>query len=836
MGGVGVAPSAIEPPSSPDARAVVSNDSVEGDVPIGKDAGRADDVEDVLAVLRRAGLLETSERSEFVWAGRADVERPAMRLGRLLLVLWVVAALAAAGGWFGWQHWLRVRREQAATLRDRAASAALAGDHADLIAAERWLREARELDPHAEHGARWMLVVHAQRALEDGAFEAGFLRPSLSRAERAGVAEPLRLAARAVVAVADADPTGAARHVEAAVAAAGNDPWVLYVAGRLGQRIGVPGSVDRIAQAAEREPRLSAAAIALAEARADEGQRDEALASIANVLNHHRGHLRASLWKAFLEADEAEPRTVHDALDAIARRIADHGAPTDRVLAELVRARLARREGQLDVATEAIDRAARAGASEPRLLALVASEARAVGRLSVARAAASAAVQNAPAIAEFRKLLAEILLDERDGTRALRVLGSLSMDDPDVLRLSARAALVVGAAEPIQAAAEALTRWLADHPSDATVELRSLRVRALVDLGRVSEVLQEARTLAREAPGDPDALRALGEAALAVRDARLASETLARLVSSLPDDPDAHFLHGRALRLSADADGAERALRRALELAPGHVPARLALGRLLLDRGKWAEADAVYVELTRSGARTASGPAAVAGRLGRVEALIGLGRLDDAEVQMGAVREQDRDTVSARLVVAALALARRRPGEAVAALRDVAAAHTATADVVAAYGDALYEAGETDAAAAAYDRALELDGTLPEALLGRARIAVRAERPRDAYRYLDEAEAALRSRIRPPRLRATLLTLRGRAALLEGRARRELARSALRAAVQLDGVPAEAHFFLGEALSADNSPEARAAYEAYLAREPDGPFAARARRAIEVRP
>jgi plasmid stability protein len=79
---------------------------------------------------------------------------------------------------------------------------------------------------------------------------------------------------------------------------------------------------------------------------------------------------------------------------------------------------------------------------------------------------------------------------------------------------------------------------------------------------------------------------------------------------------------------------------------------------------------------------------------------------------------------------------------------------------------------------------------------------------------------------------ATMHLLRGRAALQAGRSRREEARTALREAVAIEGVPPEAWFWLGEALSGENAPESRAAYEKYIELDPDGPYASRARRAV----
>jgi tetratricopeptide (TPR) repeat protein len=183
---------------------------------------------------------------------------------------------------------------------------------------------------------------------------------------------------------------------------------------------------------------------------------------------------------------------------------------------------------------------------------------------------------------------------------------------------------------------------------------------------------------------------------------------------------------------------------------------------------------------------------------------------------------------------ARLAIARGRPGEAVTAIRPLTEVEGPTAEVLSLYGEALFDAGETEAAVASWDRALQADGGFPEALFGRARAEVRGESPIDARNWVSRAEEALRTRIRPPVFRAKLAILRGRAHLL-GRNEQDQAAAAFRQAIAIEGAPAEAHFFLGEALSGTSAADARAAYQRYLELAPEGDYASRARRAIQRR-
>ena len=463
---------------------------------------------------------------------------------------------------------------------------------------------------------------------------------------------------------------------------------------------------------------------------------------------------------------------------------------------------------------------------------MVAAEALAVGELADAQRAATAAVRGAPHNHYFRKLLSSVVLARRDGVRALQTLGQLSMDDPEVLSMSAQAALIVGAPEALQAASDAVDRFL-DGQEDPSVEIQALRVRLRAAVGQGRDALREARALARSSPGDPFAALALGESALAVGEGQIASQALTRLTAASPDNADGHFLLGRAQRMLAKAEEAEAALRRAIEISPGHTEARLALGRLLLDRGRYADAESLYRELAQQSSVASGSSTALLGRLGRVEALLGQGRVDDANVQLEALSEADRNTGLAKLTSALVALASDRAGDAVSALGSLAQAEGASSDVLSLYADALLRSGEVEAALANYERALEIDSGLPEALLGRAELAVRAEISREARTYLERAERSLARRIRPPRLHGRLHLLTGRSYLNDGARGREDARRSLRRAVEFDRVPEEAWFYLGEALAGENAPEARQAYQRYLEVAPEGPYSGRARRAID---
>ncbi|KPK14071.1 MAG: hypothetical protein AMJ62_14205 [Myxococcales bacterium SG8_38] len=147
------------------------------------------------------------------------------------------------------------------------------------------------------------------------------------------------------------------------------------------------------------------------------------------------------------------------------------------------------------------------------------------------------------------------------------------------------------------------------------------------------------------------------------------------------------------------------------------------------------------------------------------------------------------------------------------------------------HADTLYAQGQTALAASYYRRALEIDADYAPALVGMGRGILRAEKYDEAMSNATRALQLARGVDARPGLEAEAIYQMGRVHLERGD--RDAARQLLRQSVSLTGAPAEAWFYLGEALASDNSPAARRAYERYLELETSGPLADRARRAIQ---
>jgi tetratricopeptide (TPR) repeat protein len=146
-------------------------------------------------------------------------------------------------------------------------------------------------------------------------------------------------------------------------------------------------------------------------------------------------------------------------------------------------------------------------------------------------------------------------------------------------------------------------------------------------------------------------------------------------------------------------------------------------------------------------------------------------------------------------------------------------------------GDALHGRGQGAIAANYYRRALEIDPDYAPALVGIGWSLLRAKKYAEAMDNATRALQLARGVDARPGLEAAAIYQIGRVHFERGE--RDAARGLLRQSTSLSGTPPPAWFYLGEALSSDNSPAAREAYQKYLELVPEGQLASRARRAIQ---
>jgi tetratricopeptide (TPR) repeat protein len=153
------------------------------------------------------------------------------------------------------------------------------------------------------------------------------------------------------------------------------------------------------------------------------------------------------------------------------------------------------------------------------------------------------------------------------------------------------------------------------------------RTRALLILGRVAEARDGAEELCELLPGNPEALRILGQTLARAGQFDRAVEVLERGRALADDDSELATDLGLAYLETGDLAGAELELRRAIEYDGLAVAARSALGRVLERAGREEEAVAVYraaLELLPSYGEVALALAEVERRRGRYEIAIGV--------------------------------------------------------------------------------------------------------------------------------------------------------------------------------------------------------------------
>ncbi|MET0340601.1 MAG: tetratricopeptide repeat protein [Polyangiales bacterium] len=793
--------------------------------------GQPESPEQVLGMLRAQGVFEPSaspSKPPPAWVPSVAVERSGSSILRSLAIGWGLMLLVGVGGYFGFQAWLSQHKEEAAQIVEKALADAYEGQHASLASAASRLNDARELDPRAPATLEALLFVQALRVLEEGDQELAPLRQTLERADQQRLPSRLRLLASAI-----AGPPAQQREGFDELRAlihrdAERDARLSYLAGRLAQRTG-KFDVAQIflTQATTLAPQLSRAWLARGELARMEGQLEQAKELFQRALGADGQLLRAELWLAILESQVGQPIQLLARLDALQARV-EQGADPERLLAASARAGAQLALGKPEVARTALDAVAGLHVQDPELLGLYTERALESGQLLLAYRAARAANVASGGAPRYQALLATALLQQPDGGSSLANDAGLDEGQGMLAIARAEAALLTDVREALEHAKKDLGSYRATPEGRDDLEASALLMRIDLRLGaNVESLLPAARALAQRAPNTAVAHVALAEALITAGQGQPGIAALAAVHKLAPGAADLYYLTGRAEQLLERPDDARKSLERALSIAPGHVEARLALGRSLLDVGEYESA----LSLLRGIENRAGG----APLLGVIEALLGTGRIEEAAHKLASLPEPLRPAPPVGLLRAKLALVRGKPADALAALAPLVAdeSEARSASALALYGDALLASDRVDGAVLAYDGALEMEANHPDALIGRARAALRADRPEQTLAWTARADAALAVRPRPPEVRALLLVTAARADL----AKQQLApaRDRLTRATTLPGAPAEAWFWLGEVVSKSDAAAAAKHYAKYLELEPKGPYVARARAASGAR-
>jgi tetratricopeptide (TPR) repeat protein len=493
-------------------------------------------------------------------------------------------------------------------------------------------------------------------------------------------------------------------------------------------------------------------------------------------------------------------------------------------MARYLEARLRERAGDWSGAVAALQVAVSYDEASPELRVAFAEALALTGRLEVAEEEARRAVElgpGGPSAAEAHVLLAQVATSRRQPELAILELrqaiqlqialaGEGGPPNPAPWRVLASTYLALGDEQAVLRTLEDLAargpgggegmreagRWLVDRGEPARAE-RYLRravelspsdvdgwrllARVHEALGRPPEARDDLVALLRREPEDPDALAALGRAALRDQDFEGARQWFERHLRAAPepgeaairvasqwievgraadalrlvrgaaseDDPDPRLRHAEGLALRALRRYAEAA--RALaavgpEVEGWYVPARAALADVLSRAGRHREAARAVAE----GLRTQ--PSDVRLVMARARVLERGGRGREAAVALErAAADRDRagnaeEAVELYVALGELLCRAERGPEAVASLQRAALAHPRAPALLQALALAQDAAGKPDAAAAQLSSILALDPDHAGALSLLARVLAERGVRLDEAEQLARRGAALRPR------------------------------------------------------------------------------------------
>ncbi len=731
------------------------------------------------------------------------------------------------GGYVGWSYWQRQKQQQADLIVARVRVLALRGDAVSLRHAEDELHKALALSPDRASSGNLLLFVQMQRALEEGFYDTNALRLSVQTLSRRTANTSYRDASFAVLHALASDQTDATQYLHKILGFTKTDPALAYVVGRLKQRFGESDAEQFLRQAAEGAPSFSAAELAFVPLFLDRGAISIAEQIPARVLQAYPGHLRALLWSMLIRVNNVKPREMLKDLEDQQRNKSAF-APTDRFLTELIQLRMHALLDDRSGALDAMNRASDIVLHDPVLSGLLAKWAQRLGALTEAERTITQALVVTPGNPTLKRMLVELRVQQGKPIEGLIAASGVSLDDLEGVRLRVHAALLSGAPEELERAHNVLESYVTSEAM-ARIEINALKIRVALALNQPAEpLLEEAKRLEGQSSNSREVAVSLIETGLALRDMEAAKRGEIILKKVAPDNAQTYFLKARVLQASGQSRDAEQALRDALKLLPGYHPARKELIELLMESGRWAEAESWLNELPKGTTSEAN----LDDTLTRVRIAAGLKKFKEADQLLDALTPEERNTGRARLLVAHIALAQGKLPEGLEAISGLAEQPEASAPLLATYGDLLLASGWMGRASAAYRGALGKQADLPEALLGQAEVELRASRASIALGLLEQAQTALQVQLRPAAMVAKLWLLKGRAYLMQVPPKRDDAISAFRKATDMSDAVPEGYFWLGEALSAQSVADAGVAYRRYLELDPKGSYAERATAAL----
>jgi len=780
-----------------------------------------------LRLISTQGVWESTQEPE--WTTKPAFAGDVTRTRLPMLTLWLVFLALLGGGAWGFFTWRQARVRTFNTLLARAEKLIERSEFNDLRQAQRTLKRARQVQPQDPRAIERLLFVRLMLHLEEGIDDPQRLRSFPKTLKNPAHARAYREVLDAFQAVHQGEAVKAANHCRQLLAATHRDPRFLYLCGRLMQRAEEPSAVAYLQEANKRQPKFVAATLAYAEQLRSEDAVSEArsLASRAD----HANAVRPKLWSAWL-SDESGVQSVTE-LEQIGRRIPREDW-VDRTVYTILFSRALPEASQRQAAQARYEALATSPLGHPLWLLQASQEALQVGNAQVALALIKKAQQQLPAHKVIRKTLARVELSRGADSLVDKALEPLPLADLEVLWLRTLAWLRSENLEALRAHVGELDAWR--EAKDSELSLLPLHALALARLGD----LDAAQTLANEGlqrhPDNPILLWAAAKIAFERHDTA-SSGALLKRIESVPAEvePELGLLRGQVALAEGRTDEAVQQWKQVSQNAPYLLKSQLELAKLYAAQAMWSEAEQLFSALAAKAERLSVPRLRYEAVLGSARALAALGSYPQAEQRLQSLPEQERDRLDTKLAQLAVARGQGIAKEVLKKLNFAKHEGEQTAESLTEIGDAWGDADGPAEAKAFYERAIGVDPTYVNALLGRALVEIRALQIGNALDWLDKAEKKFETQRVSPLLLSRYYLIRGRARLSQSKDYWGFAREALRKAVDQKQVVTEAYFWLGEALAHEDAASAKQAYETYLKLEPAGRYAERANKALQVR-
>jgi tetratricopeptide (TPR) repeat protein len=475
------------------------------------------------------------------------------------------------------------------------------------------------------------------------------------------------------------------------------------------------------------------------------------------------------------------------AAEAVVTTKRKQAAPGQVAWAELLLARYGLAKQDRDLANTKIAAALKTRpVGDPLFGALLAETYLKLEDLDEAHEEAQKALKLAPTLPQLVTVYAETLFLRGETGEAERLLGGID-GTPEANLLLGRMALSRGETGE---AKRALTLVKVASPLGAQAQLWLARVH--LREGKAAKAVQILEPVLETDHPPQEVIMVLSKAYLELNQLAQAQSMLGRLAEERPDAPMISLNLGELYVRSASYEKAIPYLQKVVDSNPENASALALLGQAHEGLGHAAQATKLY----KRALRLDNPPGEAV--LGLVQVALAWGDLDRAEELLKRAPE-DSPAGPLAMSQGMLALHRYQPGPALEALRKAVAARPDDPAVHALHGDALMaqESGvNLKAARRAYKKALTLSANYPPALVGLAEAALLSAKLRQAKKMLARTTRAMEQAATPPRLRARVLTLRGRYSFeVDGDSQQAV--TLLQKAVELDDKLAETHLTLG---------------------------------------